>query len=88
MEAEMDRASDGIVIKSGHQRQLGDERVGVSGVVPVAEHDGTVRERAVISTPRRRTEVFVGDEIELGDIRYVVAIDVAAASITLTPCGP
>ena len=79
---------DGIVIKSGHQRRLGNGPVGVSGVVPVAEHDGTVRERAVITTPERRTEVFVGDEIELGGVRYVVAIDVAEASVTLTPCEP
>lgn len=77
--------TDGIEIKSGHVRPVGGERVGVSGVLPVAERDGTVRERAVISTPDRRTEVFVGDEIELGGTRFVVAIDVAAASIRLTP---
>ncbi len=77
-----------IVIRSGNQRTVAGERVAVSGTLPVQEHDGTVRDRSLIRTPHGRTEVFEGDEIEHGGVRFVVALDVAAPSITLTPVVP
>ena len=81
-------AMDAIEIRSGNQRLVGGEWVSVSGTVPVREHDGTVRDRALIRTPDSRSEVFEGDEIELGGARYVVSIDVTAPSVTLTPVAP
>jgi hypothetical protein len=78
-------AMEPIVIRNGNQRDVGGELVSVSGTLPVQERDGTVRDRSLIRTPHGRTEVFEGDEIELGEGRYVVSIDVATPSITLTP---
>ena len=77
-----------IVIRSGNQRKVGGELVTVSGVLPVREHDGTVRDRAMVRAGGSRTELFDGDELTLAGTRYVVAIDVAAPSITLTPVAP
>jgi hypothetical protein len=79
---------DDIAIRNNHQRFVDGVRVAVKGTLPVREHDGTVRSRAVIVTPDGRTEVFDGDEIEIAGSGYRVAIDVAVPSVTLVPVGP
>ena len=81
----MDTVTEPVVIRSGTQRTVGGELVSVSGVLPVREHDGTIRDRAMVRAAGDRTEVFEGDEVTLAGTRYVVAIDVVAANITLTP---
>jgi hypothetical protein len=47
-----------------------------------------VRSRSVIVTPDGDTEIFEGDEVELGGTRYRVTIDVSVPKVTLTPVGP
>jgi hypothetical protein len=77
-----------ITIKNNHQVRVGLLRVAVRGTLPVREHDGSVRSRSVIVTPDGDTEIFEGDEVELGGTRYRVAIDVSVPKVTLTPVEP